>query len=501
MSRALDLLASLVLEDGRRWGEVATDWQWADATAVLEPGNRGPRLHFETRPRGGSKTVDAAAMAAVALVEQVPPGARMYSFATDRDQARLINDALAGLVVRSGLSGLIKVDRFSATAASGATLEVLAADEASSYGLRSPFFLCDEVTLWRDKGVWVSIVSAVPKVPGCRLLAMGSAGDPAHWSYDIRERAQKSSAWRLSEVEGPLPWVTPEQLDEQRALLTTSQFDRLHLNRWTAGEDRLVSIENLRAAVTLDGPQDPRPGVQYRMGLDIGLTRDATACAVAHAEVDRSTNPPTRRLVLDRLVVLQGQPGRPVSDRDIEETVVSLWRTYNRPKLRADPFYAAWLVRNLRTRGVSVEPWSYTDKRYGQIASVLFAALRDRRIDLYDDVDLLDELRNVRLLETIPGQVRIQHDPGRHDDRCVAIGMAVVPLAERGLGGGSFAVAAGEIPTATTDRRAYKPPSEPPVPVVADGEPRPADRGPVRLGPGFAASIRRARGYRPPGSR
>ncbi len=44
------------------------------------------------------------------------------------------------------------------------------------------------------------------------------------------------------------------------------------------------------------------------------------------------------------------------------------------------------------------------------------------------------QLRGVRLVETIPGQVRIQHDSGRHDDRCVTIGMAVVPLVRQATG-------------------------------------------------------------------
>ena len=135
---------------------------------------RDPRLHFLTRPRGGCKTVDTAAMAGVALVEQIPPGGRAYAVASDKDQARLITDALSGLVARTpGLASAIKVDRFTASTPTGASLEVLAADEASSYGLRGHLYICDEVTLWTNRGVWVSIVSAVPKVRGCRLVALG----------------------------------------------------------------------------------------------------------------------------------------------------------------------------------------------------------------------------------------------------------------------------------------------------------------------------------------
>ena len=286
--------------------------------------------------------------------------------------------------------------------------------------------------------------------------------------------ARTSKAWRLHEVPGPLPWVSEEALAEQRALLTDSQYARLHLNQWTASEDRLVTVENLAAAVTLDGPQEPRPGVRYRMGLDLGLTHDATAIAVAHAETDPLADPPSQRIVLDRLVTFHGRKGEPVRLADVEQTVLALWRTYNRPRLRADPFQAAGLVQAVRARGVTVEEWPYTAGRYGEMASTLFALLRDQRIDLYPDDGLLDELRNVRLIETIPGQVRIQHDPGRHDDRCVAMGLAVVPLVRRSVGGGRIRVAQGDLPPVqlTPNRGRH----EPPPAVVHEGEERPIDR-------------------------
>jgi hypothetical protein len=50
---ALDLLLGLVLEDGRRWGDAASEWQRSDAEAILDLS--GPRLHYLTRPRGASK--------------------------------------------------------------------------------------------------------------------------------------------------------------------------------------------------------------------------------------------------------------------------------------------------------------------------------------------------------------------------------------------------------------------------------------------------------------
>jgi hypothetical protein len=50
---ALDLLAALVLPDGRRWGEAAEPFQWQDARAVLDPEPEAPHSYL-TRARGGA---------------------------------------------------------------------------------------------------------------------------------------------------------------------------------------------------------------------------------------------------------------------------------------------------------------------------------------------------------------------------------------------------------------------------------------------------------------
>ena len=211
------------------------------------------------------------------------------------------------------------------------------------------------MTVWpaANRGVWISVLSAVPKVPGCKLVVLASAGDPAHWSYQVRERARVSAAWRLHEVDGPVPWVSPEALVEQRALLTDSQFARLHLNRWTASEDRLVSVEGLAVSVRLDGPQDYRPGVLYRIGCDLGLRHDRTAIAICHGEATPEPER-TRRVVLDRMIVFDGSRADEVRLADVEAALVEAWRGYGRPKVRLDPWQAIGLAQRLRGQGVSV---------------------------------------------------------------------------------------------------------------------------------------------------
>jgi hypothetical protein len=39
------------------------------------------------------------------------------------------------------------------------------------------------------------------------------------------------------------------------------------------------------------------------------------------------------------------------------------------------------------------------------------------------DAELIGELRSVRLRETTPGVVRLDHDPDKHDDRAIALAL------------------------------------------------------------------------------
>ena len=138
MSDPLALWGGLRLADGRMLGEAAEPFQKDDAAAILA--DDGPRLHYLTRPRGGSKTTDLAAAAIAALLEQLPAGGRAYAFAVDADQAGLLLDAVAGFAARTdGLAGALTVENYKATVNhSGAALRIMSADGASAFGaLRS----------------------------------------------------------------------------------------------------------------------------------------------------------------------------------------------------------------------------------------------------------------------------------------------------------------------------------------------------------------------------
>jgi phage FluMu gp28-like protein len=65
----------------------------------------------------------------------------------------------------------------------------------------------------------------------------------------------------------------------------------------------------------------------------------------------------------------------------------------------------------------------------------LHRLIRDRRLRLPDDDDLVSELARVQLKETSPGVLRMDHAAGGHDDQAVAMALAANHLVSQHLPG------------------------------------------------------------------
>lgn len=453
----IDLMSGLVLESGERWGSVAEDWQLADAAAIFD--TSGPRWHWLGRPRGGSKSTDMMGVALSWLASEAPAGARGYVVAVDSDQAALDVDAADGLVGRTPAMGAaVSVQALKMVGSSGASVEVLSADGASAFGLRPALVVVEELAQWPStrtyRRLWTAIVSAMAKVPGSRLVILTSAGEPGHFSHKILEQARSSGRWRVSEIPGPLAWVDPAELEAQRPLLRDSEFARLHLNEWVQSEDRLVSAEDLAAACVLDGAQAPLPGVKYVGALDVGITNDACVAAIGHAE--RVCDEPGSgvRVVVDRIARWRGSRRRPVDLSEVEGWLYAASCEYHRAPIHADPYQAVGLLQRLKARGVRAEQFTFSAQSVGRVANALHLALRNRTILLPNDEDLRAELGRVRLRETSPGAVRLDHDSGEHDDQAVTIGILCAVLQGNVVGEGRLLVPAGRFDAKAVSRGA-----------------------------------------------
>lgn len=427
--RAQDRLSSLVLETGQRWGEVAYPFQWDAAEVVLDPESRTPCCYF-TRSRGGSKTTDLAAMVLAVMLEQAPPGARLYAIAADKDQGRLLLDSMRGFCERTpGLAGLLVFTETRATTTSGVVFEVLAADASGTWGLRPYFLVVDELAQWaetrRARELYYAASTASIKVAG-RLVILTTAGRPSHWAHDVIEHALTDSLWHVHEVEGPAPWLSPERLESERLQRPPSVYARLFENRWTEDEDRLAAVADVRACVREAGALEPERGPDYFVGVDLATKKDLAAVVVLHCErIDPSAGSRSlRRVVVDQVLAWSGTPAVPVDLSEVEATLFVLARSYNGATLVVDPYQGIGMAQRLRAGGFEVVEFTFSAGSVGQLAATVVYLLRQKLLSLPDDLELVRELERVRLVERTPGVVRMDHDAGDHDDRVTALALA-----------------------------------------------------------------------------
>lgn len=422
---ALALMAGLT-DDVGEWGAAATPDQWLDAEHILSLD--GPRRHWLGRAKGYSKSRDVAGMSIVALLTQFPPGAAGYCAASDADQAGLIRQSIQSFATNTpALLDLLTIDARKITTKSGAELIILAADSAGAHGLRPYWLVVDELANWPDaprhREFFDALWAGLPKVAGSRGTVMTTAGAPSHFARVIFDAAKDDPSWYVHDLHGPPPWVDPDEIESERRRLFPSKFARLWLNEWAEAEDSISDPADIAAACILDGPLAPDRSKSYIITLDLGVRNDRTAAVIAHAE--RTAD--GVQVVVDRLAVWTPKPLRPVKLDDVKAWLIEMGRAY-RATVHYDPSQAYLLIEQLRKAGLSTREFTFTSSSVGKIATAIMQALRSRLLLLPDDEELRKELLSVRLRESSPNVMRIDHASGSHDDRVIACAMAVYQL-------------------------------------------------------------------------
>lgn len=425
---AASYLARLRLPDGRLWVDAAYPFQLADARAVLD--ESAPPYSYLTRSRGSSKTSDLAGIALAMLLAADHP-ARFYWCAADAGQGALALDAIAAYLRDSGISGAAEVQsRRVIVADTDARLDVLPADEPGAWGLNPDAVFCDELSNWSDtlspRRLWEAVSSAVAKRSDARLVVLTTAGSPDHFSRKVLDAALASPLWRVNEVRGPAPWADPERIAEQRQRLPEAVFRQLFQNEWVAAADSFVDPAVIEAAFVEDGPTLQRAaGRVYCAGLDLGAVADRTAFAICHREGEA--------VILDRLQTWQGTRARPVDFGEVEGFIVAAHQRFGF-RLRLDPWQGLDLARRLRTQGIAAEEFPFSQGSKQRLAATLLQTLNAGSLRLYPAEGLREELLGLRLRQSASGAWSFDHRSGGHDDRVMALALALVAALEGCVG-------------------------------------------------------------------
>jgi hypothetical protein len=201
---------------------------------------------------------------------------------------------------------------------------------------------------------------------------------------------------------------------------------RFYENRWTDASGDFITREMLSKCI--DRELTPRlkgvPGVEYVAGLDLGLTRDRTARAIAH--YDSATDSVT----LDSLRVWQGSRGNAVEIAAVEEDLITISRDFFIPAVLADPWQLQGSIQRLQGSVLMTE-FTFSAGNVRRLSETLFSLINAGQLRLYPDPELETELLGMEVKQTSYGW-RIDHGTRGYSDRVMALGMACLAALEVG---------------------------------------------------------------------
>ncbi len=422
-----------------RLASVIDDWQAIDfenldggwQTVAGMPSTGPVHLRgFLERGRGHSKTCDTAIMVAWSMFAAQRPIRGVWC-AADKEQGQLAIDALATLCrLNPVLARVLDVQRTSVSnRQTGSVLTVISSDADSSYGLLPDFVVCDELVHWTDESgerLFHSLLSSAAKKTNCMLLIITNAGRGLgeSWQWNVREAAHADPAWYFARLDGPVAsWITPALLDEQQRFLPPKVFSRLWGNEWTGTAGDALDEQIIRAAVNLRGPIMARPDGNWHFlaGLDIGVLHDRAALVLVGVKQGEP-----------HIVLARCQSWTPPVDlTDVERTIRRWHQTYRISRLVADPYEARLLLQSLRRFGIVSDEMTFSPTNLHLMAQTILETFNSGAISLYDDAQLLRDLKRINIVERPFGwKIEAPKDRTGHCDSAMALAV-VLPAAVR----------------------------------------------------------------------
>lgn len=424
----------LILDDGRPLGDALEVWQEREVFAPMDARRRDGRyrnrLIYLELPRGHGKTTMVAGEAVTQLVFGGYDW-RGHVVAGDQDQARELFNAAAGFIKRNPmLEGSFEIQRSRITARhTGATLRVHSADAPTAHGLIVDWVAFDEFWNQLDRDLWDAFWTATIKRPDSRAVVLTTAGfDRESICWEVRALAQERHDAHAFIAPGKLArWISDEDVERMRATLPPHVFQRFVENVWVEGSGSFINRDDLARCV--DDRLSPQahgyPINTYYVAVDLGLKKDRTAAVVVHRAVSEFS--PAGSIVLDDLAVWEGTRSQPVEISDVERWIEAAIGRFHPRKVLMDAWQAESSIQRLQRAGAPVEGVQPSAQFVSRLSANLYELIHAGRLRMYPEPDLERELLELQAVQTSYGW-RIDHKHGKHDDRAMALGMAVLAV-------------------------------------------------------------------------
>lgn len=408
-------------------------WQVFILTTVFgwlrraDGGRRYRRAYVEVS-RGNGKSTLCSGIGLYCLLADREGGAEVYSFATTRDQAKIVfGDAKvmaernAALRQKFGLQVLANAlyvpqtnSTFQAKSAEGSTLD----------GLNTHLAIIDELHAHKTRAVYDVVETSTGKRKNSLMFVITTAGfDTSGICYEVRtmvtkvleksvvDETQFGIIYGLDEGDD---WTTVEALEKanpnwgisvrpeiitslmKKAIALPSavnNFKTKHLNIWCSASSAWMDMPAWDAN-EVDAERSFYEGMPCYIGLDVGAKNDVTAKVLLfpygngymtfadfylpEAAVERSTNSQYKGWVEEGWIT---QSGGAMTDLSrIEEDIRDDLSRYDVKGIAFDPWNALQLATSLSNDGAPMIEYRNTVQNFSDPMKSLEALTQDKRI-------------------------------------------------------------------------------------------------------------------------
>lgn len=409
-------------------------WQVFILTTVFgwlrraDGGRRYRRAYVEVS-RGNGKSTLCSGIGLYCLLADREGGAEVYSFATTRDQAKIVfGDAKvmaernAALRQKFGLQVLANAlyvpqtnSTFQAKSAEGSTLD----------GLNTHLAIIDELHAHKTRAVYDVVETSTGKRKNSLMFVITTAGfDTSGICYEVRtmvtkvleksvvDETQFGIIYGLDEGDD---WTTVEALEKanpnwgisvrpeiitslmKKAIALPSavnNFKTKHLNIWCSASSAWMDMQAWEAG-EINVDRSDFEGQPCYIGLDVGAKNDVTAKVLLfpvgksfvvfadfylpEAAVEKSTNSQYRGWVEEGWITQSG--GAMTDLARIEEDIRDDLSRFDVKGIAYDPWNALQLATNLGNDGVPMVEYRNTVQNFSDPMKSLEALVQDKRVN------------------------------------------------------------------------------------------------------------------------
>ena len=399
-------------------------------------GRRFRRVYIEV-PRGNGKSSLSSGVALYCLLADREAGAEVYSFATTRDQAKIVfGDAKQMCVANKDLRqsfGLEVLANALYVPRTNSTFQAKSAEGSTLDGLNTHFACIDELHAHKTRAVYDVVETSMGKRLNSLLWVITTAGfDTSGICYEVRTMVREVLAGTVSDetqfgiiftIDEDDDWTTEEALIKanpnwgvsvmpdviiplQKKALTiasaANNFKTKHLDVWcAAGAAWMDMVAWRRCGRVRD--LDDMLGKPCVIGLDLGAKNDMTAKVLVFKEegddgkprfyvssklylpqsaIEKSTNSQYSGWVDTEAITVTG--GAMTDFSRIEEDIREDLSRFDVQAIAYDPWQATQLAMNLSDDGAPMVEYRNTVQNLSEPMKWLEALVQDARLE-HDD--------------------------------------------------------------------------------------------------------------------